>query len=283
MPPCTLPAPCRSFAQAVTKTNAGGEITVLDSAGYGPVTITQSLTITNPGGVEAGITPPSGQDAITINTAAAATITLRGLTIEGGNAGVNGINMVSTLPNTGNGGTLNLIGCAIKDFTGNGIVVHPNLAGSGTVPFLNVMIADSFFLNNGTNGIKLAPGKVEVQALITRTIVSGNSVGIDLATSEGDIVALLVASHVDQNGNGITLSSSVFLTVKTSTVTNIIFNADALVLESENRINEGIDNISATGVIYTDGTNDLGGASSGPRQSSSRCSNSGGGREAASR
>jgi hypothetical protein len=43
--PCSLGAPCRSFAQAITQTAPGGEITVLDSAGYGTVTITQPVTI----------------------------------------------------------------------------------------------------------------------------------------------------------------------------------------------------------------------------------------------
>jgi hypothetical protein len=260
--PCTLPAPCRSFAQAVTQTNPGGEITVLDSAGYGPVTITQSLTITNPGGVEAGITAASGQDAITINTAAAATITLRGLTIEGGNAGGNGINLVSTLPNTSDGGTLNLIGCVIKDFTGNGIVVHPSMAATGTIPFLNLVIADSFFLNNGTNGIKLAPAGVFAQALIARTIVSGNSVGIRLTTSAGGSVdSLLVASHVDQNTTGISLSSGASIILKTSTVTlsslggeDILNNSVDLRLQGENTIRR----ITNNGEMASDGTNNVG-------------------------
>src|SRR5450755_3987210 len=60
--------PCRSFQYVIDNIVApGGEITVLDSAGYGAVTITKSLTITNPGGVEAGIIAPSGQNAVTIN------------------------------------------------------------------------------------------------------------------------------------------------------------------------------------------------------------------------
>jgi hypothetical protein len=40
--PCSLVAPCRSFTQALTQTNAGGEITILDPAGYGSVTINKS-------------------------------------------------------------------------------------------------------------------------------------------------------------------------------------------------------------------------------------------------
>lgn len=35
---CSLVAPCRSFTRALTQTSPKGEIVVLDSAGYGPVT-----------------------------------------------------------------------------------------------------------------------------------------------------------------------------------------------------------------------------------------------------
>jgi hypothetical protein len=112
--PCSLAAPCRSFAQALTQTNASGEITVLDSAGYGTLTINKSITITNPGGVEAGITTTAGQTAITINTSPTIVVTLRGLTLEGGGVGQNGIS-------SGGGGTLNIIGCVIKDFVNVGI------------------------------------------------------------------------------------------------------------------------------------------------------------------
>jgi len=63
---CGVAAPCRSFAYALGETSVGGEIVVLSSAGYGPVTINQAVTISNPGGVEAGITGPSSGNAITI-------------------------------------------------------------------------------------------------------------------------------------------------------------------------------------------------------------------------
>src|SRR4029450_6331613 len=46
--PCTLTLPCRSFAAAITQTSIGGEVIVLDSAGYGPVAITQSVSIIAP-------------------------------------------------------------------------------------------------------------------------------------------------------------------------------------------------------------------------------------------
>ena len=64
--PCSITAPCRGFAAAVTKTSAGGEVIVLDSAGYGAVTITKSVSIIAPPGVYAGISVFSG-NGITVN------------------------------------------------------------------------------------------------------------------------------------------------------------------------------------------------------------------------
>jgi hypothetical protein len=131
--PCSLGAPCRSFAQAITQTTSGGEIAVLDTAGYGSVTIDRSVTITNPGGVEAGVTATSGETAITIAAGSNGIVTLRGLTIEGGGVGYRGIDATSF-------SKLNIIDCVVKDFMDGGIFVQPS---AGTT---NVVIANTFAL-----------------------------------------------------------------------------------------------------------------------------------------
>src|SRR5437763_15362461 len=43
--PCSRTAPCKTFAGAISKTAAGGEIDALDPGGFGAVTITKSITI----------------------------------------------------------------------------------------------------------------------------------------------------------------------------------------------------------------------------------------------
>src|SRR4051812_44863466 len=63
---CSNTAPCRSFAAAIAVTDAGGEVIVLNSGGYGAVTITQSVSIISPPGVYAGISGFSGA-AIEVN------------------------------------------------------------------------------------------------------------------------------------------------------------------------------------------------------------------------
>ena len=43
--PCSRTAPCKTFAGAISKTAAAGEIDCLDPGGFGAVTITKSITI----------------------------------------------------------------------------------------------------------------------------------------------------------------------------------------------------------------------------------------------
>src|SRR4029077_11306196 len=139
--PGSLAAPCRSFAQALTQTTAGGEIAVLDTAGYGAVTITKSVTILNEEGVEAGITVSSG-DAITINAAAADVVNLRGLTLVGA-GGNNGITFTS-------GTVLNVQNCVIRGFTGAGIALSPTASA-------NINISNTIVSGNNSDGISLEP------------------------------------------------------------------------------------------------------------------------------
>src|SRR5947208_11226609 len=47
--PCSRTAPCKTFAGAISKTSAGGEISVMDSGAFGAVTIAQAVTINGDG------------------------------------------------------------------------------------------------------------------------------------------------------------------------------------------------------------------------------------------
>ena len=74
---CTVPDPCRTFDVAISKTNSGGEVVVLSTAGYGPFTVTKSVSIISPPAYHAAMAPTSGT-AITVN-APGATVVLRNL------------------------------------------------------------------------------------------------------------------------------------------------------------------------------------------------------------
>ena len=52
---CSVANPCRFFQAATSVVDPNGEVVVLDSGGYGAVTLTQSISLIAPPGVYAGI------------------------------------------------------------------------------------------------------------------------------------------------------------------------------------------------------------------------------------
>src|SRR5215831_3482432 len=107
--PCSFGSPCRNFQQAVNVVDPGGEVTAIDSAGFGPISISKSVTITSPDGVEAGIVPAAGGDAIDINAGSTDAIVLRGLTLNGSGIAFNGVVFDS-------GASLTITNCVVENF-----------------------------------------------------------------------------------------------------------------------------------------------------------------------
>src|SRR2546422_3133308 len=80
--PCTHDLPCRSFNAAIAATTAGGEVVALDSAGYGPATITGSIALIGAPGIHAGISVFSGV-GIDVNAGSSDKVVLRNLYVNG--------------------------------------------------------------------------------------------------------------------------------------------------------------------------------------------------------
>ena len=76
--PCSRTAPCKTFAGAISKTAAGGEINALDPGGFGAVTITKAITIDGGGGQVAS-TLVAGTNGIIVSAPATANVTLRNI------------------------------------------------------------------------------------------------------------------------------------------------------------------------------------------------------------
>src|SRR5438477_5831608 len=122
---CQVPDPCRTFDVAISKTNAGGEVIVLSSAGYGPFTVNKSISIISPPAYHAAMAPTSG-DAITVNVDNALVV-LRGLTLNGSLGGVNGITFTGGA--TASSTRLDVENCVISGFSNYGVTC----AGTGTL------------------------------------------------------------------------------------------------------------------------------------------------------
>ena len=143
--PCSRTAPCKTFAGAISKTAAGGEINCLDPGGFGGVTITKSLTIKcqyTEGGVLV-----SGTNAIVINAAATDKVTLVGLDINGIGVGaqtsLTGVKVLSAA-------RVNVFKSEIYRFRA-GVAVVPTSAQT------RVVLKDNHIHDNGV-GVINAPG-----------------------------------------------------------------------------------------------------------------------------
>src|SRR4051794_6862808 len=137
--PCSRTAPCKTFAGAISKTGAGGEISVLDPGGFGSVTITKSITID--GGTGAGLASilASGINGVVVNAGANDIVILRNLSIDGGPAAGPGLNGIRFL----NGRMLRVENCQVFGFSNHGIdVEHGSTATPG-----ELSVASSSFTN----------------------------------------------------------------------------------------------------------------------------------------
>jgi hypothetical protein len=224
--PCSLTAPCRTFAQAISQTSEGGEVVVLNSAGYGPFTINQSVAITAPDGIYAGITQGSDSlDGIVIAAGPTQVVTLKGLTIIGPGPGVSD----STGVLFSSGAVLHVEGCEVRGFQDGILIEAANSqsfikdtvvkdGGDGGIVFFAGSPGSMFGSmervtatnNNGSAGISAnvdVAGAV-VDVAIRDSTISGNaSGGVSVAQGSGGTAAIDIESCLIANG-GTALNAS---------------------------------------------------------------------------
>ena len=201
--PCSRTAPCKTFAGAISKTAAGGEINCLDPGGYGAVTITKSITIDCGGTL--GSTLASGTNGFIIN-GAGVNVTLRNLYANGGTPSTPGLNGVRFLQ----GAALHIQNLKIFNFgagspNGFGILIAPSAGTS------EIYITDSYISNNGATGagggIEIKPsGSGSAQVMIRNVRVSNsgsNGFRADTTATSGSVVASIEDSEFSGNGQGI--------------------------------------------------------------------------------
>jgi hypothetical protein len=219
--PCSRTAPCKTFAGAISKTAAGGEINTLDPGGFGAVTITKSITIADDGTGTAGVLV-SGTNGIIVAAAATDRITIRGLTFNGLGSGINGIMFNS-------GAMLSLENVKITGFTNYGVLFQPSTAG-------RMNIEDSTIENNGsgTNG-----GGVLVRP------VAGGSASVDLNTVRliNNVLGLRVENSVAGAGQVIAAASNT--TAASNTYSGFVVSQSAgggvsLNIDRSNSLNNGV-------------------------------------------
>lgn len=166
--PCSRTAPCKTFAGAISKTAANGEINVIDSGAFGALTITKSLTI-DAAGYLAGVLATNGSNGIIVNAGVNDVVTLRNLDINGAGTGANGIRFLA-------GKALYVENTSIYNFASKGISFEPS--GNSTLTVRDTGIRNNANAANG-GGIWVRPGALgSAEVFLERVNLGGNHFGI---------------------------------------------------------------------------------------------------------
>ena len=186
--PCSRTAPCKTWAGAISKTAACGEIDALDPGGFGAVTITKSITLDGSGTFASILT--SLVNGIIINAASTDVVTIRGISINGFCNGISGINILQAK-------TVNVEDCVIFRFnTGNGITV--NETGDLRLNVRNTVIRD-----NTLDGINTVTSSATLKIRVTLEHVSLIGNGNGLHARSGSLVTARNSVFSNNNTNGI--------------------------------------------------------------------------------
>src|SRR6478735_5364747 len=186
--PCSRTAPCKTFAGAISKTAAGGEIDALDPAGYGALTITKAITIDGGGGQVASVLV-SGTNGIVVQAGPSDVVILRNLRFNGIGTGINGIRFLS-------GKDLNVEDCYIFGFTTNGLDIALNQATAASAHIINTIIK-----NNGGVGVRAANAVTPaVGVLVDESHMILNNIGVEAAQHAHVTVSRSLASKNATDG-----------------------------------------------------------------------------------
>lgn len=248
---CSRAAPCQTFTGAFSKTMAGGEISVLDSGGFGTLTITKAITINGEGAL-AGILS-AGTDGIVVNAGINDKVVIRNISINGGGTGVNGIRFLA-------GRDLTVENVTIEGFTGRGIdmsvatnarlfVRDTRISEGGTGVYVTTSsgqaqaMLENVHLTGLTNGFETA---LNGRATISNSTISGNaSNGIlaSSAASQVNVVSCQISFNDIAGVNAAVAGAIIRLS------NNAIFNNNAGVTYAPNAIFESANNNRVAGNV----------------------------------
>ena len=265
--PCSRTAPCKTFAGAISKTAAAGEINVIDPGGFGAVTITKSMTIDGQGPQSSILA--SGTSGIIIN-GAGIVVNLRNLSINGASTTAgSGIRIL-------NAAAVNIENVIIMNFTGTGSVGR-GVSIETAVANVRVTVSNSTFYNMGNNGIDAVPtaGNVLLNVHNTKIYRGANSgvhllrltkatisycdlsnhtigagVSVEQTTAEAMVSNTVIANNATGvfNGNGGTPTTRLYgCTITGNTANALQINAGSVLSHGNNAIRGNVGNEAPTG------------------------------------
>jgi hypothetical protein len=255
--PCSRTAPCKTFAGAISKTAAGGEIDCLDPGGFGTVTITKSITIDCRGTF--GSILASGTNGVNVNDSASGfpntiRVVLRGLSINGAGGGAQnaqgnlGTGLIGV--NFTSGASLVIEDVLIQNFdtsTAAGVAFRP----AGTA---RMSVSNSVITGNGT-GVLVQPTGPSGNARVTLNNLelnnnSTNGVRVDStgATSGLGLLVDIQNSRIANSTNGLAVNTPIGTTFARANIlgSTLVHNSNGLIATGANAL------IRASGNMITD-------------------------------
>jgi hypothetical protein len=260
--PCTALSPCKTFQAAHDAVLAGGEISVLDTGGYGTLIINKAISIVAVG-VEASIAIPSGAAGITVNAGPTDKVSLRGLTLDGAAVGAFGLQFNS-------GASFTVEDCVVRNMTTFGLNFVSNTTTTQTL-----VVSNSYFYDNKIVGIEIATNSSgAIQASVDRTGLhnnGGGGVGSALVAEGSSGTGALTVSVTDSvaanNNLGFVSESMAGRSVTNLSLTRVqaasnhtgiaAFGATATVWLSQSTVAGNVVSFDANGVIMSYGDNYL--------------------------
>lgn len=231
--PCSRTAPCKTFAGAISKTAAGGEIDALDPGGFGALTITKSITIDGGGGQVASVLV-AGTNGITIAAAATDSVILRNLRFQGLACATGGCTSSPGLS------AINIIGaarvvidhCVIQSFSQKGIL--DTRTGPG-----QLFVSDTIVSNNTGAGLAVAPSGGSIFASVTRLLSESNGFGV--ASGSGAQINVINSTLSGSTAAGAETDSGASLFISgsliSSNVTGILANGTIVLANDDISLN----------------------------------------------
>jgi hypothetical protein len=242
--PCSRTAPCKTWAGAISKTAAGGEIDALDPGGFGALTITKAITLDGGGGQVASVLV-SGTNGIVVAAGASDVVIIRNLRLNGllgsGSPGLSGIRFIS-------GKDLNVENCVIFGFGTNAVDIE--LGASGTAHIIDTIIknngscapgscsagsGDGIFATTTSGLIKVGVSNTSIMVSSNNGIESGNNSrvtvdrgfisasggsGVAADGTGGTAIAGIDNSTVIDGNNGLTATNTSTVVVSHTTITS---------------------------------------------------------------
>jgi hypothetical protein len=237
--PCSRTAPCKTFAGAISKTAAGGEIDCLDPGGFGAVTIVKAMTIdcgTNAGGILS-----SGTNGVNVVAGVNDKVVLRNLVINGSGTGINGIRFTA-------GKELVLDRVVIQEVTTAGLDVAQTQGAN--------LILKDVTITQAQVGIKIATTVGSINGVMNNVLITDTtSHGVQAISNAAITMNKLISAR--NGGDGVrSEAASVNLNVRDSIIhgSGIAFDAVAGTIRVQD---SGIffNNQNFTASVQSDGTN----------------------------